>query len=188
MKTYEDSDIELLIINSRQKVDLAFEELVRRYTPMMKKLALSFAEKNSYDFDELFSEACVGLHLAVESFDLGQNEVTFGLYAKACIYHRLVDLFRSLKSQPTIVETDVDLISGVSDPESLIVDREQFELLLREASLLLSEYEYKVLVLHIQGYKTAKIAEVLSKSAKSVDNAKARLFKRLRDKLGEVSK
>ena len=186
MKLYEDADVNSLIIESRSKDDSAFRELVRRYTPMMKKAILSFSEKSAFEYDELFSEACVGLHLAVESFDLEQDEVTFGIYARACIYHRLVDLVRSLKSRLQIVDVDMDSFSVVSDPESVIVDRERFESLLREASTLLSEYEYKVLMLHIQGYKTAKIAQILSKSSKSVDNAKGRLFKRLRDKLGSA--
>ena len=52
---------------------------------------------------------------------------------------------------------------------------------------LLSDYEYSVLLLHIQGYKTAAIAKVLGRTAKSVDNAKSRLFRHLRAELADSS-
>ena len=65
--------------------------------------------------------------------------------------------------------------------------REAIDSLLNSARKLLSDYEYRVLILHIQGYKTAAIAKMLSRSAKSIDNAKSRLFRRLRLQLGEIS-
>ena len=39
--------------------------------------------------DEAFSEACVALHSALGTYDISQNKVTFGLYARTCVYHRL---------------------------------------------------------------------------------------------------
>ena len=47
--------------------------------------------------------------------------------------------------------------------ESKIADREEFELILGSAKRLLSDYEYSVLLLHIQGYKTAAIAKALGR-------------------------
>ena len=79
----------------------------------------------------------------------------------------------------------------MSDDDSIdtrLAEREIFDSLLGSAKDLLSDYEYRVLLLHIQGYKTAAIASMLSRSAKSVDNAKSRLFKRLRAEIGDISK
>ena len=186
MMSYEDTEIGALILMCRNKDELAFSELVRRYTPMMKKVISGFVD-TSFEFGELYSEACMGLHSAMESFDVEQSEVTFGLYARACVYHKVVDLVRSIKKTPEILDVDVEKVSCVSGPEALIVKRERFQSILSAAAKLLSDYEYKVLVLHIQGFKTAKIASMLSKTPKSVDNAKARLFKRLRESLGDLS-
>ena len=72
--------------------------------------------------------------------------------------------------------------------DNRLADREIFDNLLVSAKDLLSDYEYRVLLLYIQGYKTAAIADMLDRSAKSVDNAKARLFKRLRAEIGDISK
>jgi len=184
MFSYEEADISEIIKRCRERDDLAFAELVRRYTPMMRKVASGFVD-GSFEFDELFSEACVALHNAAGSFDVTQGEVTFGLYARTCVYNRLVDFVRSANRRLGVVDVDLDKVGAVSSPESLLVRREQFELLLKSAAALLSDYEYRVLMLHIQGYKTSHIAEVLGKSAKSIDNAKSRLFSRLRGALSD---
>ena len=58
---------------------------------------------------------------------------------------------------------------------------------MQSAEKILSEYEYSVLMYHIRGYRTADIAKRLLRPAKSVDNAKARIFKRLRDAFGDIT-
>ena len=186
MKIYENTDIRQLIILCRNRDDDAFDELVQRYTPMMRKVIFGFGHC-AYEYTELFSEACVALHVAAERYDLEQSEVTFGLYARICIRNRIVDLLRVSDTDPTISELDVERMAVESGVEQRLENREIFDRILRSAKELLSDYEYQVLLLHIQGYKTAAIAERLSRSAKSVDNAKSRLFRRLRDELIGIS-
>ncbi len=185
MDLYKDADIGALITGCRRYDDEAFDELVRRYTPMMRKVISSF--DSQYDFGELFSEACVALHSAAQRYDVEQSEVTFGLYARICVRNRIVDLLRSAEAAPSITDCDVEQISDDESVELGIVKRETIDNLLSSAKNLLSDYEYRVLILHIQGYKTAAIAKMLSRSAKSIDNAKSRLFRRLRAEIGSIS-
>ena len=187
MNLYENTDINTLILRCRDRDDEAFDELVRRYTPLMRKVITGF-DQTAYEYSELFSEACVALHIAAGRFDLEQSEVTFGLYARICIRNRIVDLIRVAESDPDISERDVEGLSYESNLERRLEEREIFNNLLLSAKDLLSDYEYRVLLLHIQGYKTAAIASMLSRSAKSVDNAKSRLFRRLREEIGDISK
>ena len=187
MNLYENTDICSLILRCRQHDDEAFDELVRRYTPMMRKVILSF-EQSAYEYSELFSEACVALHAAAQRYNLEQEEVTFGLFSRICIRNRIVDLIRLSVSDPDITERDVELLTEEDNLERRLEEREIFDSLLVSAKDLLSDYEYRVLLLHIQGYKTAAIADMLSRSAKSVDNAKSRLFRRLRTEIGDISK
>ena len=186
MNLYENTDICSLISLCRQHNDEAFDELVRRYTPMMRKVVMSF-DSLPYEFAELFSEACVALHTAACRFDLSQQDVTFGLYARICIRNRIVDLVRAAEADPNITDGDVELVTEEYNLEKRLEEREIFDSLLVSARDLLSDYEYRVLLLHIQGYKTAAIAAMLSRSAKSVDNAKSRLFRRLRAEIGDIS-
>ena len=183
MKIFENADIEALIIGCRNHDDEAFDELVRRYTPMMRRVISGFSSV-SYDFGELFSEACVALHTAAQKYDLEQSEVTFGLYARICVRNRILGLLRLLDSEPSYSDCNVEQMSEDEGPEAGIIERESFDRIMDSARNLLSNYEYRVLMLHIQGYKTAVIAKTLGRTAKSVDNAKSRIFRRLRQELG----
>ena len=185
MSLYQDMEIDALIEGCRSHDDDAFDELVRRYTPMMRKVVASFGTQ--CDFDELFSEACVALHNAAQRYNAKQSDVTFGLYARICVRNRILDLLRS-ESKVQSITDNVD--AEPSDEASLekgLLNREMFDNILGSAKDLLSDYEYSVLILHIQGYKTAAIAKMLSRPAKSVDNAKNRIFRRLRAEFGDIS-
>lgn len=184
---YENEEIRRLIALVREHNDEAFDQLVHRYTPLIRKVIISVGQ-TSYEYSELFSEGCVALHSAAQRYDLSQSEVTFGLYARICIRNRIVDLLRQADSDPAVSDLDVEQMTDEDSIETRLADREIFDSLLGSAKDLLSDYEYRVLLLHIQGYKTAAIASMLSRSAKSVDNAKSRLFKRLRAQIGDISK
>ena len=186
MDVYRNTDISELLLLCRQHDDEAFDELVRRYTPMIRKVISGFGGRSA-DYSELFSEACVALHIAAGRFDLSQNEVTFGLYARICVRNRILDLLRAAESERNIADYDVEMMAEGESVETKIADREEFDIILGSAKRLLSDYEYSVLLLHIQGYKTAAIAKALGRSAKSVDNAKSRLFRRLRSELSGIS-
>ena len=184
MNFYENADIIALILACRGFDDEAFDELVRRYTPMMRKVVSGFGSQ--HDYDELFSEACVALHSAAQRYDINQSDVTFGLYARICVRNRIVDLLRSTDTVHSISDFDVEQMSDEESVESGIVKRETIDTVMNTAKNLLSDYEYRVLMLHIQGYKTGAIAKMLSRTAKSVDNAKSRLFRRLREQIGDI--
>lgn len=188
MKNYKKISVNDLIFFSREHDEDAFSELVERYTPMINKVIASFS-CDTVSQTELFSEACVGLHSAVMRYDLTQEKVTFGLYARVCVYNAVVDSIRRSAGADFISE-DADTIENLPDNASLeneIAAKESVEFLLKSAEKMLSDYEYSVLMYHIRGYRTADIARRLSRSAKSVDNAKARIFKRLRGAFGDIT-
>lgn len=186
MNLYENAEIIDLIMRCRERDDEAFDELVRRYSPLMHSVVNSFGPC-SYEREELFSEACVALHSAAQRFDLSQTEVTFGLFARICIRNRLLDLIRT-EGERAVSDSNIEQICYEDGVVKRLEDREIFNRLLSSARALLSDYEYRVLLLHIQGYKTSTIASMLSRSAKSVDNAKFRIFRRLREEIGDISK
>ena len=186
MRKFEDIDIKKLIIMCRERDEDAFAELVRRYTPMMRKATVGFSD-SGIEPDELMAEACVALHYAEERFDLSQDGVTFGLYAQICVHNRIIDLLRSRRDIYNTCDVCAEDISDDSRIESDMVNRETVAMLLGSARSLLSDYEYRVLMLHIQGYKTAEIASRFNRTAKSVDNAKSRLFRRLREAIGDLN-
>ena len=179
----QESPVDELIKKCRSRDDDAFAELLSRYTPMISREIASFPSA-TLSHDELFSEASASLHTAAMKYDTAQSAVSFGLFARICIHNRLVDLARVAERQPTCEEYDDSDVSDIGSPESELLLRDTVERLMDSARETLSDYEYRVLVLYMQGYKTAEIAKRLSKSPKSVDNAKSRIFARLRRTLG----
>ncbi len=173
-------DILNLIVAVRSGDEGAFREIVSMYTPMMQASVIRY----SLDFDEVFSDVCMALFRAVSSYDVSQKDVTFGLYAQVCIRHTLSDIVsrRSSTSYATS-DVDVDDIAADGDVGDELVSREESELFRSSARKFLSQYEYDVLIMWLAGDKTATIAKALQATAKSVDNAKARILKKLRDGL-----
>ena len=181
MNLSADSRVISLINLVRQGSDEAFSELVALYQPMMKKQICGFV--NSYiRYDEAFSEACVALHRAAKSYDVTRSDgITFGLYARICIYRRLCDLSEKCARDASLVDLDVELISTDGGIEQRIVGRERMALYLEKARGVLSEYEYSVFILYIDGYSISEIAKKLGRDTKSVENAKSRMIRRLRE-------
>jgi DNA-directed RNA polymerase specialized sigma24 family protein len=153
---------------------------------MMNSVISAFSEA-SVSTDELFCEACVALHSAILHYDLGQCEVTFGLYARICVYNRTLDAARRAARAEVVSDYEVEDVADTTDINSGLVQRETVEMMLEYARSSLSDYEYRVLLMHIQGYKTAAIAAALSRTPKSVDNAKFRIFRRMRDAFADIT-
>ena len=182
MKISSDTDVCDILVEVRRRDDSAFAELVKRYTPMINKVISGFYNP-SISLDEAFAEACVGLYRAALSYDFSRSDITFGLYARICIYRRMCDFFgkNGAGEFALIDDCNVESFSVTNAVESGIVGREVMKKSLARAKEILSAYEYSVFLFYLKGYDTAEIAVELERSAKSVDNAKARLFRRLRE-------
>ena len=182
MENYRELDTDLLISAVRENNDGAFCVLVERYTPLINKIVAKFVS-TSILYDEAFSEACVALHKAALTYDFSKSDViTFGLYSHVCVYRRLCDLASKSAKTPPALDVDVDLLGTDSNIESRLVYRETMTEYLTKAKGLLSEYEYQVFVLYLEGDSVSEIAGKLGKDTKSVENAKARMLKRLRSR------
>ena len=181
------SDITELLMLCRGRDDAAFSELLERYTPMINKLVGAYFD-SPYDVSEAFSEASLALHRAAISYDLEQNEVTFGLYAHVCIRNRLLDMLRASRREPDFCDVDIDTLAVNGGIEERLIMRETVSAYREAAERLLSEYEYKIFLCVLKGLKTAEIAKLLGRDAKSVDNAKSRMWRILRQQLGNTEK
>ena len=169
------SNIEQLVLLCKAGDESALEELVHIYEPMIIKTARDLM----LDVREVYSDACLSIRRAAESYDC-DRKVTFGLFAKICVTRAMLDFAKRDKVALGDVDLNVEQLA-VSDGVQRRLEREEELLNLKnQAKDLLSELEYKVFLGCLCGDKTAEIAKKLGTSAKSVDNAKARMFKRLR--------
>jgi len=173
----ENSEIVELISSCRLGDDDAFASIVTEYMPLIK----SVISKSGLDFDDVFSDACMSLYRAVLSYDISQDKVTFGLYAEICLSRRMFDIVRSRAKEIEVdFDMDVDDIPAPVDIATALERREERERFRKDARVLLSEYEYEVLLMWLSGDRSSDIASRLGSTAKSVDNAKSRILKKLR--------
>lgn len=176
----DNDDLVLLLQKCKTGDDSAFSELVHHYNPLIYSLISAYSMEES----ECYSEACMSLYKAARSFNCEQDAVTFGLYARICISRRLSDLARaSGRDEDRLSDMDVDSIAVPGGIDARLVAMEERLEFRSRAGSLLSDYEYKVLLMWLEGYKTAAIASMLGTESKSVDNAKGRIMKKLRDGL-----
>ena len=77
--------------------------------------------------------------------------------------------------------TLLDVLSGarVSDPEELVISREEFIDIERKMEEILSDLEWKVLMSYLDGKSYQEIARELHRHVKSIDNALQRVKRKL---------
>lgn len=171
------ADICLLISRYRSGDKDSFLEIATQYTPMIE----SAARRLSLEPEDILSDALMALYRAVMTFDTEQTKVTFGLYAQICVTNALHDYLRHQSASSRISDgTDIDDIASDADIAEELVRREESELLYKSAKRILSDYEYKVMIMWLGGASATDISCELMVSTKSVENAKARIFKKLR--------
>lgn len=181
MDHFKDMEVSSLLLLVRAGNDMAFEELVRRFLPLINKV-ISELDIPKLRYDEATSEGYLALYRAAESYDIENNGVTFGLYAKICIWRRLSDFIgRETREEARLLELDKFNLHTGSAQESGIILKENTKRYLKLARTFLSDYEYSVFRLYLCGMTTREIAEELNVSSKSVDNAKNRMMKHLRE-------
>ena len=183
MDSRDSLKIKELILSVREGEDEAFGELVTLYTPMIRGVISRYGVA----YDEYFSDACMALYKAAHTYDVEQEEVTFGLYSRICVSHRILDIIRS-ESGRAIHLSEEDLDSLSVDPGIIagLVREEETRAFRKRARQLLSDFEFSVFNLWLSELKSAGIAQRLGKSVKAIDNAKARILKKLRDGLNSA--
>lgn len=161
----------------------SFDFLREQYAALLLSMvSAALAEVPNAEFEDLMQEATLALYHAAINFDLQQNEVTFGLYAKICIRNRLISALRKLRRA---IRTDV----GGRDKSDLTSTQRKSA---RRASLgdlsdlvdtQFSAYEKSVYRLYLQGCSVIEIADQLNRTPKSVDNAIYRLRRKIKQDL-----
>ena len=184
--------------NGENDADAITDYLCDKYKNLVRKKAnalyLIGAEK-----EDLIQEGMIGLFKAIRDFD-ATKEVSFYHFAKLCIsrqmYHA-IEASQRLKHAPlnsyvslseeTNEESGLtlgDMLEGATEqnPERLLLQQEAYQDFFDHLETILSPMEKQVCDLYLQGMDYRQIAEYLSKSPKSIDNA----LQRIRSKIGKL--
>ncbi len=167
----------------------AEERLVTRYHRMVRSMARPYYLAGG-DSDDLIQEGMIGMLYAVREFESGKA-ASFHTFAEVCIRNRLRSAVRSAsrnKHSPLNQSVPLDIpffdspssICGAhllsqSNPEDLVIGREGARDALRLFRKQLSKFEATILGYYLDGLTTTEMAEAVSRSPKSVDNAVQRI-------------
>ncbi len=164
----------------------AFSKIAEQYRPLIEGSICYFCGKA--DYDELEQEALIALYRAACTYDFGNSNVSFGLYAKICINNSLISFVKSTKKQDlsnSLVFSEQEDFDSAHDPSVDYINKESFISLDRYIKEHLSEYEYMVFRLYLEGYRVREIANRLFKTEKSVEGALLRMRIKLRRSLSK---
>ena len=193
-ETYTDEIIITLIKEGNQD---ATEYLLKKYSPLVKKSIRTFYLIGA-DTEDLSQEGMIGLFKAIQNYQQ-DNSASFYTYAKTCIDHQIYSAIKAsnrkkhspLNSYISFYsranEEDSELINNLeagndSNPEHIILDKENTSRIEELLDERLSKLEKKVLPLYLNGQSYSDIALTLNKPVKSIDNA----IQRIREKVKKL--
>ena len=198
-RDYEKTDDNELVRLAQSGDKAALETILMRYKPLVHKKSQPYYLAGGDD-DDIVQEGLIGLYKAVMDFDSDKFPL-FNVFAGVCIERRIISAVKKasrMKHSPLnsyvslsgIADDDESALgnmigSGSGDPERIVIERENAEGLEGKITELLSPFELKVLLCHLNGKSYRETAETVGRDVKAVDNAMQRIKKKLETVLHE---
>lgn len=181
---------------AREGDDEALEYLINKYKNFVRAKARSYFLIGA-DREDIIQEGMIGLYKAIRDFRMDKLS-SFRAFAELCITRQIITAIKTATRQKHIPlnsyvslnkpiydedsdRTLLDVISGtkITDPEELIISREEFDDIEEKMGEILSSLEWKVLMSYLEGKSYQEIAEDLKRHVKSIDNALQRVKRKL---------
>ena len=163
----------------------ATEELLSRYAGLVRGRARGFILVGG-ETEDLIQEGMIGLYRAVSEYRVDrEGGMSFKNFAYLCVSRRIIDAVKaSARKKNVPLNNYVSLFQSewempVSSPEDEVIRGEDRREFLQKMSKELSDFEFRVTVMYMDGLSCAEICEATGKEEKSVDNAIQRSKKKL---------
>ena len=201
-KPFDDMMDEELIDSARDGNENALEYLLKKYRSFVRAKARSYFLIGA-DREDIIQEGMIGLYKAIKDFNEDKLS-SFRAFAELCITRQIITAIKTATRQKHIPlnsyvslnkpiydeESDrtlMDVITEISvtDPEQLVISREELNMIECKISEVLSGLEWKVLSLYLEGKSYQEIAAELNREVKSIDNALQRVKRKLERNLKE---
>lgn len=178
MQGRRESD-EALAAKAQAGDNLAAEELLNRYKSAVRARARQYFLAGG-ETEDLVQEGMIGLYAAVSAYKKESGK-SFKNFAYLCVTRRIYDLLRAAgRRAEEGAPLDPDSFYEEADtPEDSLIDGESRAELNGKLMKELSDFEFRVTAMYLEGMRYVEIAEVTGKDIKSVDNALARAKKKL---------
>ena len=186
-----------LLTAARVGDEEAWRQLIHRYEPLVNKYVHSYFIVGG-DKEDLYQEGLIGLCHAIQTYD--QQRAQFSTYAHLCVKRQMINAIRKDTRQKhqvlntslsfegermiTLKKHSAPLSEVLEDPtspipEDAMVMSECYHLICSFMEKLLSPFERRVFLYYVNGMSYEKIAQLLQRSEKSVDNALQRSKRKL---------
>ena len=193
---FEDRLDEEVVIEAQNRNVRAQEFLINKYKNFVKAKAKSYFLIGA-DKEDIYQEGMIGLYKAIRDFKADRLS-SFRAFAEICVTRQIITAIKTATRQKHIPlntyislnkpiyddESDrtlLDVLSGakITDPEDLVISREEVINIQNEIGEVLSELEMEVLMSYLDGKSYQEIACDLDRHAKSIDNALQRVKRKL---------
>ncbi len=197
MVNYGEYSDEELILRLRDGDGRVMDFIMEKYKGLVRSKAKSMYLLGA-DGEDLIQEGMIGLFKAVQNYDAGRD-ASFYTFADLCVSrqmytavqastrqkHAPLNRYISLSSGENRDSSEKEPVFDLPDlleknPEELVIDRENVELLEKIIEKELSGFEKQVFDLYLTGMGYGQIARVLGRDEKSADNALQRIKTKLR--------
>lgn len=191
------------IVKLAQDADgAALEYLLNKYKNFVRTKARSYFLIGA-DHEDIVQEGMIGLYKAIRDYR-AEKLSSFRAFAELCITRQIITAIKTATRQKhiplnsyislnkPIYEEDsdrtlLDVITeeGISNPEEMLIDREDLSLIEGKIGQMLSDLEKNVLVRYMEGKSYVEIAGEMHRHVKSIDNALQRIKRKLMKYLEE---
>lgn len=193
MQDYNDyTDEELIEMYRTCHENTAISDyLIEKYKNLVRKKARAMYLIGA-ETEDLIQEGMIGLFKAIRDYQPERGS-SFLSFANLCIdrqmYHA-VEASNRQKHQPLNAYVSLSMENGedgilselvASSAETIVLDRENAQIMQEKIKKCLSPLENQVLASYLKGNDYIKIAQQLGRSPKSVDNALQRIRAKVRE-------
>ena len=187
---------EEIVIEAQNGDVRAQEYVISKYESFVKAKSKSYFLIGA-DKEDIYQEGMIGLYKAIRDFNYEKSS-TFKGFAELCVTRQIITAIKTATRQKHIpLNTYISLIKPVSeddsertlldilstikisDPEELIIGKEEKARIENAIAKVLSDLEMEVLQSYLDGKSYQEIACDLDRQAKSIDNALQRVKRKL---------
>lgn len=193
---YQQMDDDEVVFKAQNGDDAALECIIDRYKSFVKSKAKSYFLVGA-EREDIVQEGMIGLYKAIRDFR-SDKLTSFKAFAELCITRQIITAIKTATRQKHIPlnsyislnkpifdeESDrtlLDVVSSecISDPEEMIISKEEYVNIENKMGELLSGLEWEVLISYLDGKSYQEIAVDLKRHVKSIDNALQRVKRKL---------
>lgn len=196
INNFENALDEELVLYAHEGDEAALEHLINKYKNFVRAKARSYFLIGA-DREDIVQEGMIGLYKAIRDFR-NDKLSSFRAFAELCITRQIITAIKTATRQKHIPlnsyvslnkpiydeESDrtlLDILTAakITDPEELIISREELVSIESKIGEILSGLELEVLMSYLQGKSYQEIACDLDRHVKSIDNALQRVKRKL---------